>query len=400
MGILLIQPFGKFKGHYSMYTRLLTEGLLESRAECEILTFDGFAEDWPSALGIKHIQIAKADSRLVRYLNKCFGQRWPGWFVRTFATACWAFAHSSKYLALHFIDATWMVVFPLWILFGVPRNMVLTIGGAGNTKEVGESISWQRRIREWFDFRALRSWGQRGFKTIVHSEGVCDWLFAKEIANPTVNSLYLIPWGVATHKYVLPSREQARRAIGYAGYTGDVFLFFGHVRPEKGIEDFIKAVRDLPKTFKVLIVGATEPGYVEKIKKAIYAIGWESQFDLRLHFVPFEEVILYYRAANVAMLNYRNFLGASGVLSHALEFKLPVIASDYGQIGDLVGSNAFGILCRPGDVSSLRAAIRAFLQMPEPEREIFCQNMQAYSETNSWEATARKHLRVYSGTHS
>lgn len=389
---LLIQPFGRFDGHYSAYTRLLAEGLLNAGAEIHVLSSDGFVEDWPADLRLRHIQGTRSDHPIIRLCDTCFARRWPSWLVRTFVTARWAFRHAPEYQSIHFIDATWTLTLLLWFAHRRPRNVVVTIAGAtsGNSRRQGLA----GRIRDSLDSMALRYWLKRGLNAIIHSPGVQGELVRMKTASTHCKCLHLIPWGVTFHED-LPSREEARRAIGYGDYTGDLFLFFGHVRPVKGIEDFIAALRHLPMTFKVIVAGPTVPGYEMKLKNAIEDVGWQSQFDLRLQFVPSSEVALYCRAANVSMLNYRHFQGASGVLSLALEYQLPVIASDYGQIGCLVRNHGFGVLCQPGDVSSLTQAIKAFLSASEADRQQFCRSMKGYAKSHSWMAVGAQHVSLY-----
>lgn len=394
MRVLLIQPFGAFDGHYAPYTKFLAKGLLDAGHEVDVLSGDGFREDWPAAMSVASHRALQSGASTLRLSNAVFGRRWPAWVLRTFAAAWWAFSRSSEYAAIHWIDATWTAAVLLWAARGKPRNVTLTIASAPRRPERLTARAVARWVRETLDARALRYWLACGIEAIAHSEGVRSELFESRIACPGASKVHLIPWGVEFHEG-LPSREEARRAIGYGGYEGDLFLCFGHVRPVKGIEELIAAVGQLRGTFQVVVAGACEPAYAQTLRNAARDAGCEARFDFRFGFVDSRKMPLYYRAADVAMVNYRHFAGASGVLSHAIEYRTPVIACDFGQIGAVVREERFGIVCNPGDVASLREALHEFLTTSPEERNRFCRQMTAFARAHCWTAVARDHAAVY-----
>ena len=103
-----------------------------------------------------------------------------------------------------------------------------------------------------------------------------------------------------------------------------------------------------------------------------------------------------FAAADVGILSYtRDFIGASGVLTHACGFALPVIASDVGQLGELVREHGLGLTFTPEDALSLRQVIAAFFSLPLEGRQAFAARMAAFTAANSWEEIARKHLALY-----
>src|SRR5256885_2196376 len=83
----------------------------------------------------------------------------------------------------------------------------------------------------------------------------------------------------------IPSREAARQRLGV---TGNVALFFGHIRPFKGLDIALDAWRRLTVDVTLLVAG--EPWW-----KSRYDPQPNVRFDLR--FIPDSEIATYFAAA-------------------------------------------------------------------------------------------------------
>ena len=142
----------------------------------------------------------------------------------------------------------------------------------------------------------------------------------------------------------VPSREEARRKLGL---TGNVALFFGHIRPFKGLDIALDAWRQVDATLMV----AGEPWWDAK-----YEPQTNVRFDLR--FIPDAEIATYFAAADVVLAPYRSE-AQSGVALTAFHFARPVIATAVGGLPDIIdGRN--GILVPPEDPAALAKAVDEF----------------------------------------
>jgi glycosyltransferase involved in cell wall biosynthesis len=144
----------------------------------------------------------------------------------------------------------------------------------------------------------------------------------------------------------VPSREEARRRLGL---DGDVALFFGHIRPFKGLDIALDAWRRL-KTNATLVV-AGEPWWQME-----YPAQPNVRFDLR--FVPDAEVANYFAAADVVLAPYRTE-AQSGVALTAFHFGRPVIATAVGGLPEIIDDRN-GILIPPEDSEALARAVDDF----------------------------------------
>ena len=78
-----------------------------------------------------------------------------------------------------------------------------------------------------------------------------------------------------------------------------------------------------------------------------------------IRYVPDDEVGLFFRAADVSVLPYRQIY-QSGVVALSYAQGLPVIAARVGSLADDVLDGETGLLFRPGDVEDLVRKIKAY----------------------------------------
>jgi len=146
----------------------------------------------------------------------------------------------------------------------------------------------------------------------------------------------------------IPSRDEARRTLGL---SRNVALFFGHIRPFKGLDIALAAWRQIKSNATLLVAG--EPWW-----NATYEQQPNVRFDLR--FIPDAEIPTYFAAADVILAPYRAE-AQSGVALTAFHFTRPVIATSVGGLPDIIdGRN--GILVPPENPETLAKAIDEFFQ--------------------------------------
>lgn len=139
-----------------------------------------------------------------------------------------------------------------------------------------------------------------------------------------------------------------------------VLAVVGVIRPYKGLDELLEAWGqvDLDGPRRLLIAGAPseQPGVDALIERA--ALDPRVLIDARK--IPADEIQLFLRAADVAVLPYRRSLN-SGALMLALTFGLPVIVPAGGGLAESV-EPSFSRTFDSGDPGSLVAALR---QAPE-----------------------------------
>jgi len=157
----------------------------------------------------------------------------------------------------------------------------------------------------------------------------------------------------------LPGQAEARRALGLA-VDNPVLLFFGFVRPYKGLHTLLRAMPSVRRSLPahLLIVGEFwEP--VGTYRREIDALGLEKAVTIVDRYVPNDELGTYFAAADVAVLPYETAT-QSAVVQLAFGLGLPVIATDVGGLSEAVEHGCTGLLVPKSDPSALAQAILSY----------------------------------------
>ncbi len=152
-------------------------------------------------------------------------------------------------------------------------------------------------------------------------------------------------------------RDAARTALGLSSDAVAV-LCFGLIRPYKGIDVLLDAVRALPAGSPVVLLLAGEPWGDEgdRIRAALADPALSGRVRARLEWVPEQEAAVWFAAADAAVLPYRAATG-SAVAAQMLGHGLPVVASRVGGLVDVVEDGRSGLLVPPEDAGALAAAL-------------------------------------------
>lgn len=177
-----------------------------------------------------------------------------------------------------------------------------------------------------------------------------------------------------------------------------VTLFFGGLRPSKGIEDLIDAFAAIADTTPgtLLIVG--HPAGVDPVDLRRRAEGWDvgDRVTIDARYVDLAEIGPLMRAVTCVALPYRSAT-ASGVLQAAYTFGRPVVATTIGALAEDVDHGRTGLLVAPGDTPALSAALHTLLTDPERAARMGVAAQQAAAEQFSWRPIAATILATVEG---
>jgi glycosyltransferase involved in cell wall biosynthesis len=172
--------------------------------------------------------------------------------------------------------------------------------------------------------------------------------------------VHVIPHGAFEHLRAVPHERPLPPELAAA--RGPVVLFFGLVRPYKGVDVLLEAwhgvegaelwVVGMPRMDMAALRAAAPPGvrFVER-------------------YVPDAQVGALFRRADLAVLPYREI--------------------------DQSGVHGAAELVAPGDAASLHATLQRLLGDPAAREHLAAGARRAAAERYGWDAIARRHLELY-----
>jgi glycosyltransferase involved in cell wall biosynthesis len=224
----------------------------------------------------------------------------------------------------------------------------------------------QRRLYERFE------------AIVAHSEHGRERLTAELGIDP--ERVHVIPHGAFAHLAEAPHAPPPFQT------DKKVVLFFGLMRPYKGIDVLLDAWRGIDDA-ELWIAGMPR----------MDISGLEATAPENVRFVPRfigdEELAPYFRRADLVVLPYRE-IEQSGVLFTALAFGKPLLLSDVGGFGEIAARGAARAV-PPGDPAALRAALRELLDDPDALAALTLRAGELARGEYAWEQIARRTLALY-----
>ena len=138
-------------------------------------------------------------------------------------------------------------------------------------------------------------------------------------------------------------------------------LFFGLVRPVKGLEDLVDAFGRIPadeiEHYWLTIVGETWEGWTLPFER-IEASPYRDRISIVNRYVSDAEVDEFFGGADAVVLPYRQS-SQSGVLHVAMAYGLPIVATRVGGLSEALEGYGPHVLAEAGDCDSLLSSLRA-----------------------------------------
>ncbi len=133
-------------------------------------------------------------------------------------------------------------------------------------------------------------------------------------------------------------------------------LFFGLIRPYKGLDVLLSALAAGPPDVCLTVAGEFWGG-IERTRELVAELGLAGRVELRPGYVPVTDVPGLFATADALVLPYRAATATQNVdLAHL--HGLPVVATRVGGLAETVRDGVDGLLAAPGDPVSLAGALR------------------------------------------
>ncbi len=246
------------------------------------------------------------------------------------------------------------VVLPWWVAFWAPYYLLLIWGVAGRSKLIFLCHNVLEHESSKLKQAATRAVLQRGDAFIVQTAAEGKRL-AELVGTekPIVTSPHPSYDVFDARRY---DREAARASLGLP-LEAEVILFFGFIRPYKGLDDLLEAFAHLstrrPRAH-LLVVGECWD-HPERYTKFA-----GPRCHLVLEYVPNEDIERYVKAADVVALPYSSGSG-SGIAQIALGMERPVVATNIGTFDGVIIDGVTGLLVPVRDPVALAHALDRIL---------------------------------------
>lgn len=250
-----------------------------------------------------------------------------------------------------FVWWIWVWALPYIVMSLLLRNETEVVFQCHNVRD--KEPSWWK---SWLTNRAIA----RADVAIVHANTEGDAIDERLGAGaPRVIRAFLpiheIPGAV-------PSRETARTDLSIR--HSKVALFFGHIRPFKGLDVALRAWQWVEKDVLLFVSGEVWFGDGTEYRELAAKLGIESRVRFDFEFIPETEMAARFAAANVVVVPYLRET-QSGVLMTSFWFGRPVIATGVGGLAEVVEDGINGLLVPAGDPRALAKAVNRYFDEAE-----------------------------------
>jgi glycosyltransferase involved in cell wall biosynthesis len=250
-----------------------------------------------------------------------------------------------------------------------------------------ENHERHNRVRDWLASALI---GHCANRVIVHGQSAARAAFRRFAIRP--GKVSVIPQGNYIGMYSdTVSRADARRKLNLPERT-PVLLFFGNIRPYKGVEELIDAFRRIDADAALVIAGRPSPGGIEGRVRDL------ARLDPRLRFYPGfvddDQVQVFMNAADVAVFPYRDITTSAAVML-AMSFAKACLAPRLGALTEMLDEGG-AFLYDNNRSCALESALRQALSAGG-RLEAMGRRNRARAEQWSWSHIASATAAVYRG---
>jgi glycosyltransferase involved in cell wall biosynthesis len=135
-------------------------------------------------------------------------------------------------------------------------------------------------------------------------------------------------------------------------------LFFGAVRPYKGLDLLLTALTGLPEV-RLTVAGEFWGDGLARTQRLVTELGLQERIRLLPGYVEAADVPALFHSVDALVLPYRS--GTASQNAHlAHSHGVPVVATRVGTLATDIRDGVDGVLCAASDIGALTAALRSF----------------------------------------
>lgn len=220
---------------------------------------------------------------------------------------------------------------------------------------------------------------------IVHSENNKQSFLKEFNFNKPVN---VIPHGPIEIKKSNLSTVELRMKYGFLR-DEKVLLFFGNIRPYKGLDILLRAFAKIEdKKVKLIVAGnpMQDWNYYQKI---IDDLKLSNRIKLFLKYLPEDELAELLQFSDIVVFPYIHFDASSGAVALASSFGKNIVVTDVGGMPEMVKNKK--LIAHSGDVNDLKRKLLCVLN----KKNMFDRKFSSFIKKSAFGNIATLTLRRY-----
>lgn len=354
--VLLAGPVLPFRGGIAQHTTLLGRALAEL-CECRILSFSRLYPQWlfPGQSDRDPDYANHVENGATYELDSINPFSWP------------RAARISREFRPDFVLIPWWTFFlaPVlgFVAWSLRRQGRAVVFFCHNVVD-HEAAFWKKAL--------VRMVLRQESRFVVHSEAEQRRLV--ELLGKVAVTVHPHP---IYDQFPPPSNDLPRRA-------GLELLFYGFVRPYKGLDILIDAMRLLEdKDIFLTVAGEFWEGE-QGLRQRLADSGLEDRVEVIARYVSETETADLFQRADAIVLPYRSATG-SGVIPIAYHYQKPVVATRVGGLPDVVEEGRTGYLVPPESPDALAGVLAS---LSREQAEALGKHVQAFAARLTWPSLA------------
>jgi len=407
--VLYVCPWAHWTGHPADTAIKETAALVKAGAQVSLCTFrDILGQKVPQTIPHRTVVSSWIGSPLGVLANlllslKISPMKGLAWFLEQFSTAFLAvkLRKTFKYDVIYLCDGDPYIFTPflLGLVFRHYRWAVVLAGMRAVVSPPSFSHKLFHKLVNAPMWKPIyrSSLAKNQFTFICPNKYIKDYFETNFLDGILSGRVSAISLGVEQTASITPQKE-ARRFLGLPE-DKVIFLHFGSLHLGKDIETVIAAISNIPD---VLLIHAgavavrmplTTP---QKLLDLVQHYGVQDRVIIKDYYIPEEEKQYYFGAADATILSYkRDTWQTTSMLWETAKFRSPPIASDVGELGELVKRYKFGLVFEAENAASLKDALAHFLSSSQSEKEAMVSNYDKFGNEFSVDEWAQKHIKSF-----
>lgn len=328
MKIGIVGPTHPYKGGIAQHTTQMAHQLQAAGHEVEIISWK---HQYPFFYpGQQHVAAGTQDMEPFPHTKRVLVWRNPAGWIK------WA----------RYLRSFDRVIFAWWVptIQGPVYSTMLGVMGRKRPHTVLVCHNAIQHEPRPGDKQFMRAVFKRVDDIIVHNPAQAEQL----------QKFLQVPSTVVKMPLSLPLKMKKKSTVDHQ------LLFFGFVRPYKGVDVLVRAMAQVPEAIHLTIAGEVWGGTTE-LEALVTELGLQQRVTIEDGYIPSDVLAGKIAAADAVVLPYREGTGSWNVeMSHACG--TPVIATNIHALASHVRDGVDGLLCAPADPEALARAITRFYE--------------------------------------